>query len=49
MATYLGRPAQWFVVWDKLQGYPAVMGAELLVCGSSPEARRVAEKLDDRG
>lgn len=42
-------PAQRFVVWDRLQGCPAVMDAELLVCGSLSEARRVAEKLNDRG
>lgn len=41
-------PAQRFVVWDRHLGCPAVMDAELLVCGSLPEARRVAEELNDR-
>lgn len=42
-------PSQRFVVWDRHLGCPAVINAELLVCGSLPEARRVAEKLNNRG
>jgi hypothetical protein len=42
-------PSQRFVVWDRHLGCPAVMNAELLVCGSLREARRVAEELNGPG